>query len=34
MGATMALRIRERSLSVAYGLGLATVSAGLLVFAR
>jgi hypothetical protein len=34
MGATMALRIRERSLSVAYGLGLATLSAGLLVFAR
>ncbi|HEV7525062.1 MAG TPA: sulfite exporter TauE/SafE family protein [Acidimicrobiia bacterium] len=33
-GATMAMRIRERSLSVAYGIGIATLSAGLLVFAR
>jgi hypothetical protein len=33
-GATIALRIRERSLSIAYGLGIALLSAGLLAFTR
>ena len=33
-GATLALRLRERSLSIAYGVGIATLSAGLLAFAR
>jgi len=34
LGAATALRLRERSLAVAYGIGIATLSAGLLVFAR
>ncbi len=34
VGASVALRVRERSLSVAYGIGIALLSAGLLVFAR
>ena len=34
LGATMALRVRERSLTVAYGVGIAMLSGGLLVFAR
>ena len=34
LGATLALRLRERSMSIAYGLGIATLSAGLLAFTR
>jgi uncharacterized protein len=34
LGARTALRVRERSLAVAYGLGIAMLSGGLLVFAR
>jgi uncharacterized membrane protein YfcA len=34
LGATVALRVRERSLSLAYGIGIALLSGGLLVFAR
>ena len=34
VGAAMALRVRERSLTLAYGIGIATLSGGLLVFAR
>lgn len=34
LGATAALRVRERSLTVAYGVGIAMLSGGLLVFAR
>lgn len=33
-GATLALRVREKSLSFAYGAGIALLSGGLLVFAR
>ena len=33
-GATVALRMRERSLSLAYGVGIALLSGGLLLFAR
>ncbi len=34
VGATTALRVRERSLSLAYGLGIVLLSGGLLAFAR
>lgn len=34
LGATTALRVRERSLSLAYGLGIGMLAGGLLVFAR
>jgi uncharacterized protein len=34
LGATTALRVRERSLTLAYGFGIAMLSGGLLVFAR
>jgi uncharacterized membrane protein YfcA len=34
LGATTALRVRERSLSLAYGLGIVLLSGGLLAFAR
>jgi uncharacterized membrane protein YfcA len=34
LGAMTALRVRERSLTVAYGVGIAMLSGGLLVFAR
>jgi uncharacterized membrane protein YfcA len=34
LGATVALRVRERSLSLTYGIGIALLSGGLLVFAR
>lgn len=34
LGASVALRVRERSLTVAYGVGIATLSCGLLAFAR
>ncbi len=33
-GATLALRVREKSLSIAYGAGIALLSGGLLIFAR
>jgi uncharacterized protein len=34
LGATTALRVRERSLTLAYGFGIALLAGGLLVFAR
>lgn len=34
VGATVALRVREHSLSLAYGFGIALLSGGLLIFAR
>jgi len=34
LGATAALRVRERSLALAYGAGIALLSGGLLAFAR
>ena len=34
LGATTALRVRERSLTLAYGVGIAMLAGGLLVFAR
>lgn len=34
VGAATALRIRERSLTIAYGLGIALLSGALLAFAR
>jgi uncharacterized membrane protein YfcA len=34
LGAATALRVRERSLALAYGIGISLLSGGLLVFAR